>query len=187
VKIESPANFNFTFGIAVISITLFAWFMSVSAFSVVQSEQIYKIDNVKHVEKFDDIDNREKIDETYKLSETELTDKQKQKIMEQKDVTTENEIHEDASLYYSSQVALKDDSGSYIADVKYIYQNLPWIGLIMVLVSFILFFCMCAVHSKIDDGISSSRSLIALNYFSLTVSSIFLLSLLIDCTALYYS
>jgi hypothetical protein len=71
--------------------------------------------------------------------------------MEQKDVTTKNEIHEGASLYFSSQVALGTDNGWYIADVEIIYQNLPWVGLIMTLVSLILFLYACAVYSMIDD------------------------------------
>jgi hypothetical protein len=91
-----------------------------------------------------------KLVKIYEFPEIELTHEQKQQIMEQKDVITENEIHEDASLYYSQQVALTTDDGVYIANVETAFPNiLP--KTIMTLVTFILFSCMSFATAMIDD------------------------------------
>jgi hypothetical protein len=58
--------------------------MIASAGSSAQSKHSYKIDDVRHIEGLDEMDNIENIDKTYLLSESGLTDKQKQQIMDEK-------------------------------------------------------------------------------------------------------
>jgi hypothetical protein len=106
--------------------------MSVSAWSVVQSGESYKIDDVKHIEELNDIDNIEDIDETYRLSGSELTREQKQRIMNEKSVTTTDEIE-----IHDGKVALMTDNSLYIADVEQSYPN-AFAGIIITLISFFL-------------------------------------------------
>lgn len=120
------------FVIAVITITIFAFLMSVSAWSSVVSEQSYKIDDVKHVEELSDVDNIDEIDEAYKLSGSKLTNKQKQRIMNEKSVTTTDEIE-----INDGTVALTTDNGWYIADVEQSYPN-AFVGIIITFISFCL-------------------------------------------------
>jgi hypothetical protein len=128
---------------ASIIIALFAYFMFASAWLSVDANGVSKIDDVKHIEGLDEIDNIEKIDETYELSEIGLTNKQEQQIMDEKDITTKNEIH-------SGTVVLKTDTGLYIAYTERVYPNILT-ETIMSLVSFILFFCMMFVPIILDN------------------------------------
>jgi hypothetical protein len=143
VNIEHSPNSDFIFGIAAIVTILFASFLFASAWLSVDNKGVSKIDDVRHIEGFDEIDNIEKIDETYELSEIGLTDKQEQHIMDEKDVTTKNEIH-------SGTVVLKTDTGLYIANTEWSHPNILT-EIIMSLVSFILFFCMMFVPIILDN------------------------------------
>jgi hypothetical protein len=107
------------------------------------SEPTYKINNVEQID--NDIDDREEIDGIYKLSEIELTDKQKQQIIDERDVTMTDEIE-----IYDETVALTTDSGAYIADLEMIYPNIL-IGTIMTVASVILFFCVLLLSILMTD------------------------------------
>jgi hypothetical protein len=146
MSIKSPPNSDFTLGIVIITITLFASLLFVSAALSVNSKHSYKIDDVRHIEGLDEIDNIEEVRETYELSEIGLTNKQEQQIMDEKSVTMKKELKIDAG----QTVALTTDNGSYIAHTAWAFPNILT-ETITSLVSLILFFCMIFVPIILDS------------------------------------
>jgi hypothetical protein len=93
--------------------------MLASAGSSAQSNQVHKIHDVRHVEGLNDVDNTEEIDEIHKLSESGLTDKQKQQIMDEKSITTRDlEIDIWRGGIAAPTVVLTTDNSLYIADIE---------------------------------------------------------------------
>jgi uncharacterized membrane protein YdfJ with MMPL/SSD domain len=135
-------------------------FIFVSAASSILSKQTYKINDVTHTEEFNDMTDSE-INGIYKLSESGLTHKQKQQIIDEKSVITKEELEIDVGT-----VALTTDTGVYIANVDSTYQNalMETIMLIASAILLLIVFCICIRVHKISEEMQELLMILYLFY-----------------------
>lgn len=103
------------------------------AYSLIQDgHKIYEIDNVKQVEDFSNLADSE-VDKYYRISESGLSNQEKQKLMNEKSVVVTGSSTFETINAVDETVALTTNNSAYIGDIDVSYPSSSSVGFFVAL------------------------------------------------------